>query len=224
MSSTFANISLYIPHVFASISKKRIVDTFENLQIGNVKRIDFVYKKGHSEYNAVYIHFNYWYDNIAARNFQERVLNPNMEARVVYDEPWFWIVLENKAKKAPSGRKHRLNLETLNNNCATTPVKQQMTNRDFANLMKSPTDDADFRALCDDISREANYFGDVNDSPAVITLDAVLEENRQLKYMVGEYIAKEGKASHEHAMLMDDLISVKNQLALLKEEQMYNNV
>ena len=208
MSSTFANISLYIPHVFASISKKRIVDTFENLQIGNVKRIDFVYKKGHSEYNAVYIHFNYWYDNIAARNFQERVLNPNMEARVVYDEPWFWIVLENKAKKAPSGRKHRLNLETLNNNCATTPVKQQMTNRDFANLMNVVTE---FTPSC-------------NDSPAVITLDAVLEENRQLKYMVCEYIAKEGKASHEHAMLMDDLISVKNQLALLKEEQMYNNV
>lgn len=208
MSSTFANISLYIPHVFASISKKRIVDTFENLQIGNVKRIDFVYKKGHSEYNAVYIHFNYWYDNIAARNFQERVLNPNMEARVVYDEPWFWIVLENKAKKAPSGRKHRLNLETLNNNCATTPVKQQMTNRDFANLMNVVTE---FTPSC-------------NDSAELITLDAVLEENRQLKYMVGEYIAKEGKASHEHAMLMDDLISVKNQLALLKEEQMYNNV
>jgi hypothetical protein len=64
----------------------------------------------------------------------------------------------------------------------------------------------------------------VNDSAELITLDKVLEENRQLKYMVGEYIAKEGRASHEHAMLMDDLISVKNQLALLKEEQMYNNV
>ena len=219
MSSNFANISLYIPHVFASISKKRIINTFEDLQIGNVKRIDFVYKKSHSEYNAVYIHFNYWYDNIAARNFQERVINPNVEARIVYDEPWFWIVLENKTKKAPSGRKPRLNMETLNkmetlnncdslNNCESTPVKKQMTNRDFANLMNTVTE----------------FTPSSNDSPAVITLDEVLEENKKLKYLVGEYIAKEGKLSHEHNMLMDDFISVKNQLALLKEEKMYNNV
>jgi hypothetical protein len=30
MASTFANISLYIPHVFANISKNKIVETFLN--------------------------------------------------------------------------------------------------------------------------------------------------------------------------------------------------
>jgi hypothetical protein len=104
-------------------------------------------------------------------------------------------------------------METLNNcdslnNCESTPVKKQMTNRDFANLMNTVTE----------------FTPSSNDSPAVITLDEVLEENKKLKYLVGEYIAKEGKLSHEHNMLMDDFISVKNQLALLKEEKMYNNV
>jgi hypothetical protein len=232
MSSQFANVSLYIPHVFANISKKRIAETFEHLRIGSVKRIDFINKKGSSdEYNTVYIHFNYWYDNIAARNFQERVLNPNMEARIVYDEPWFWIVLENKGKKASGAeRKPRVNFEALNKSESGSATKQ-MTNQDFAKLVNEAScheDEADFRALCEDISKEVNYFGE---DVAIDTLDQVLEEsrnlkeeNRILKEQIGKYMAMEGKAAHEHNMLMDDYISVKNQLALLKEEQMFNNV
>ena len=42
---TFANISLYIPHVFANITKSTIVQTFEKLRIGSINRIDFVNKK-----------------------------------------------------------------------------------------------------------------------------------------------------------------------------------
>ena len=135
MSSAIANMSLYIPHVFANISKKMVAETFENLRIGNVKRVDFVYKRGsNGGFNAVYIHFNYWYDNVAACNFQERVLDPNREARIVYDEPWYWIVLENKTKKASSDRKPRINLEALANSGYVTPPEKQMTNQDFANL------------------------------------------------------------------------------------------
>jgi hypothetical protein len=37
-------------------------------------------------------------------HFQERVTNPDKEARIVYDEPWFWIVLENTAVKTPKAQ------------------------------------------------------------------------------------------------------------------------
>ena len=116
MSATgFANISLYIPHVFANITKSTIVETFEKLRIGSINRIDFISKRSPTgNFNAVYIHFSQWYDNSASRNFQERVLNQNMEARIVYDEPWFWIVLENKNHKA-GDRKRSVNLDALNN-------------------------------------------------------------------------------------------------------------
>ena len=168
MASTFANISLYIPHVFANITKNKIVETFEKLRIGSINRIDFLNKKSKkSNYNAVYIHFSEWYDNSAARNFQERVLDPNMEARIVYDEPWFWIVLENKRHKA-GDRKRSVNLDALNNSqiASQDVIKPMMTNQDFANLLQKS------------YSEERCF---AQEDAAVITLEDVLEENRKSK-------------------------------------------
>ena len=95
-------LSLFIPRVFANISEQRIERIFYSLGYGQVDRVDFVEKKGINgtgPYKSAYIHFDYWFDNDVADRFQERVRNPNKEARVVYDDPWFWIVLENKLMK-----------------------------------------------------------------------------------------------------------------------------
>ena len=233
MSSQIANVSLYIPHVFANISKKMVAETFEDLRIGNVKRVDFVHKRGsNGDFNAVYIHFNHWYDNVAAHNFQERVISPSMEARIVYDEPWYWIVLENKTKKVDSTkRKPCVNLEALANSGYVTPPAKQMTNQDFANLLQNSCqdlikssleeDEEDFRALCRDISSEICY---AQEDAAIITLDDVIDENRKLKDQLGEYMEKAGRLEHQFNMLMDDKICLQNELALLKEDQVYNNL
>jgi hypothetical protein len=231
MSSQIANISLYIPHVFVNISKRTVAETFEDLRIGSVKRVDFVRKRGsNGDFNAVYIHFNNWYDNVAAHNFQERVINPNMEARIVYDEPWYWIVLENKTKKVDSTkRKPCVNLEALCNTAYVTPTKQ-ITNQDFANLLTAPQvlahssleeDDEDFRALCRDISSELCY---AQEEAAIITLDEIIDENKKLTEKLGVYMEKSGRLEHEFNMLMDDKISLQNELALLKENQIYHNL
>jgi len=209
-----------------------VAETFENLRIGNVKRVDFVYKRGsNGGFNAVYIHFNYWYDNVAACNFQERVLDPNREARIVYDEPWYWIVLENKTKKVDSTkRKPRINLEALANSGYVTPHEKQMTNQDFANLLKGPQnlakssleeDEDDFRELCRAISSEICY---AQEDAAFITIDEVIDENRKLTEKLGVYMEKSGRLEHEFNMLMDDKICLQNELALLKENQIYNNL
>ena len=139
MASSIKNISVYIPHVFANIIKQQIEEVFENLKIGKVKNIDLISKKGKTElYNSAYIHFEYWYDNTAAHNFRERVLNPNKEARIVYDDPWYWIVLENKGNKHVSGdRKARIDLNFQEEVTGTGPViKHQLTNADFSNMFK----------------------------------------------------------------------------------------
>lgn len=229
MSSSIANISLYIPHVFANISKKMVADTFENLRIGNVKRVDFVHKKSsNGDFNAAYIHFNYWCDNVAACNFKDRVLNPNTEARIVYDEPWYWIVLENKrAKVKSSDRKQRINLEALSKPQVEDEIKM-MTNQDFANLFKNQElesscnqDEEDFRAFCSEISKEICC---AQEDAAFITLDDVMDENRKLREQLGEYMEKAGRLEHEFNMLMDEKLCVSNELAWLKEQQLYNNV
>ena len=110
MSAAIENMSLYIPHVFPNFTKEDVAKAFEDNCIGKVKNIDFVakmtYKEGVSKlYNAAYIHFEEWYDNIVARNFHSRVRDPIKEARLMYEDPWYWVVLENKARKYLPGER-----------------------------------------------------------------------------------------------------------------------
>ena len=95
------NLSLFIPYVFANITQERIARVFENNHLGVVDHVDFVRKtdKNGKAYHAVYVHFSHWFNNSVAENFQERVLSPDKEARVVYDDPWYWIVLQNTCAK-----------------------------------------------------------------------------------------------------------------------------
>lgn len=130
-------MSLYIPHVFSNISVEKISHTFESLGLGRVNKVDFVSKMGKTgEYNAAYIHFEYWYNTDAARNFQARVKNQDKEARIVYDDPWYWIVLENKSRKiVPGSRKERITIQTSG---FETPTKQ-LSNQDFSDMFRAPS-------------------------------------------------------------------------------------
>ena len=224
----FANISLYIPHVFANITKNKIVETFEKLRIGSINRIDFLNKKSKkSNYNAVYIHFSEWYDNSAARNFQERVLDPNMEARIVYDEPWFWIVLENKRHKA-GDRKRSVNLDALNNSQIASEgvVKPMMTNQDFTKLLEKTYTETqeDFFFEADSRREYSNERCFAQEDAAFITMDDLLEENKNLKLLLGEQIAMSGKLDYKIDILNDEIIALKNHIALLMEGGVYHNL
>jgi hypothetical protein len=112
--SGLQNISLFIPHVFPNFDQKYVSDVFAEL--GDVERVDFVprYKWSGEMYNSVYVHFKSWYDNKRNRALQND-LNNKIEARIYHDDPWYWIVLPNNAKKhMPGERKPRLDLTELN--------------------------------------------------------------------------------------------------------------
>jgi hypothetical protein len=108
-------LSIYIPHVFANITKERIVDIFTNQSIGEVDRIDFVPKKGKDgrEYHMAFIHMKSWYDNECVRNLQARILNKNTDARIVYDDPWYWNLYENVNPRSASELKMEEQIFTL---------------------------------------------------------------------------------------------------------------
>jgi len=114
MQNQFNNqMSLYIPHVFTNFTAEYISNVFNYSNIGIVDHVDLVAKidKQDKPYNAVYIHFAYWFDNLFAKNFQAEVIDPKKEARIIHDDPWFWIVLENTAKKhVPGARKECIDL------------------------------------------------------------------------------------------------------------------
>jgi hypothetical protein len=106
-------MSLYIPHVFSNFDELYIANVFEGLEYGRVSRVDLVAKidKNDNIYNAAYIHFSEWNNSIIVENFQARVADSEKQARIVHDDPWYWIVLENKAKKhIPGERKQRINI------------------------------------------------------------------------------------------------------------------
>ena len=100
MSSPY---SVFIPRVFSNIRANRIGDTFHNLNIGDVEKVDLVAKtsKNGDSYNMAFVHFKGFYDTQAATDFRKEVEDPEIKAKLVYEEPWFWLVLPFEKKEKP---------------------------------------------------------------------------------------------------------------------------
>lgn len=129
MASINQQLSLFVPYMFPNITQTRIAGIFSSLGLGAVHHVDFVPKtdKNGKKYNSAYIHFDSWCESSTVQNFQERVTNPEKEARVVYDEPWYWIVLENTAIKTPK------------------PQETEFVSSDYAELLERRLADAERR-------------------------------------------------------------------------------
>jgi hypothetical protein len=108
--------SVFIPRVSSKMTTDMVSYIFQKQELGNVKRVDLVAKmdKRGIPYNAAYVHINNWFINPASLNFQERIEN-GKEARIVYDDPKYWVVLKNTAQKPEmlGGRKVRINLNEV---------------------------------------------------------------------------------------------------------------
>ena len=93
-------LSIYIPRVFSNITDQRIKKIFHSLKLGNVNRVDFVARQSNSDNEMdpgkmAFIHFENWIESNCVRNLQEKILSPEKEARLVYDDPYYWILLPN---------------------------------------------------------------------------------------------------------------------------------
>ena len=134
-TQNMGRLSLYIPHVFNNFNEDYIAKVFEKLSLGRVSHVDLIAKldRNGKPYNVAYVHFEEWFDTSAARHFQALVKDPVREARIVYDEPWYWIILENKGKKHVAGeRKQRINLldeDTYSFDPETNPEPEELEER-----------------------------------------------------------------------------------------------
>ena len=114
-----SNYSVYIPRVFSNITEDKICNIFSKMDIGEVSRVDFISKENSKgeKYNMVFVWFSHWNDeNSAAMNLKERIEDPNTQAKFVYDDPWYWILLPNTSKGETSNVGEQAN---------TTQVEQQ---------------------------------------------------------------------------------------------------
>ena len=97
-------LSLTIPRVFLQwVDEQLIVDIFDRQHLGRVYKVNIIHMKdesarrGHPMYKAI-VYFSAWYNNIIAYNFQQRIFNEG-DAKIVYDDPWFWVAMENKEQR-----------------------------------------------------------------------------------------------------------------------------
>jgi hypothetical protein len=92
--------SVCIPRIFNNIPTSKIVKTFESLNLGEVESVDIVMKTGKNNepIKMAFVHFHQWYNNSGANNLRQKIEDPNCEAKLVYDDPWYWIVLPNTSE------------------------------------------------------------------------------------------------------------------------------
>ena len=98
------NMSLFIPAVFKNISAERIISAFEKVKLGKVSHVNFIDKNEKfnsvhtcEKFKSVHIHFSHWNNTDASRIFQQKAKTPE-GAKLVYDDPWHWVVFEYKQK------------------------------------------------------------------------------------------------------------------------------
>lgn len=96
--------SVYIPRVFANLSTEFVAEIFESLNLGVVDRVEAVPRSGDKNSYMAFVYFASWNsENTAAANLAKRINCPTpgaSQARIVYDDPWFWILLPNKSEKS----------------------------------------------------------------------------------------------------------------------------
>ena len=87
-------LSMYIPYV--SADGDFIKDTIEEFGFGKVKRVDCVARGNNDSTSMAFVHMEHWEKNSLVENFQNRIQSSDKEARIVYDDPKYWIILPNK--------------------------------------------------------------------------------------------------------------------------------
>ena len=100
--SFIQNLSVFIPRIHREDANETFIKrVFYDQEIACVRRIDFLkcrdsVSSGGKVYYQAKLYFHFWFKNQIAYNVQRRILKAdNYGARVIYADPWYWIVLKN---------------------------------------------------------------------------------------------------------------------------------
>lgn len=101
--------SLCIPRVFSNITEDRVWQVLDELELGEIDRIDMVERETRDGdlYQRVFIHFKSWNGpHTQGGVVRQRVLDGE-EVKIVYDDPWFWKVSASRSRRprAPTERR-----------------------------------------------------------------------------------------------------------------------
>jgi hypothetical protein len=127
------------------VSEKKIVKVFHNQNIGLIYRVRIykvpnengLNKKGKKFpiYKAV-IYFSHWYETDIARNLQQRLFEKN-QARIVYDDPWYWTIFKNESHKLSKKDKRAIRISQELYYTTLANAEEILANAEEINEMKS---------------------------------------------------------------------------------------
>jgi len=105
-SNTRSTPSMCIPFVFPNITKERVWNVFKELHLGHIDRIDMINKQNDKgeKFKRVFIHMKYWNSDEDATQVRNNLLNGE-KVKVVYDEPWFWMISKSNIPKPTFDKK-----------------------------------------------------------------------------------------------------------------------
>ena len=99
--------SICIPRTFTTIrgeqTKRAVFNTFRDLRIGHIERIDTVHKTDQrgERFCTVYVHLTWDVTSKLARDTRQKLLD-GQDVKIVYDEPWFWKCTMSTMEKPES--------------------------------------------------------------------------------------------------------------------------
>jgi hypothetical protein len=91
VSSSYSKI-LCIPRMSKKISKDTIVQVFERFQLGTIVKYRESTSKNSMEYKRVMLQIQ-WSTTNPKIEYYKALLDENKSLKLVYDFPWFWIMV-----------------------------------------------------------------------------------------------------------------------------------
>jgi hypothetical protein len=150
--------SICIPRTFPTIrgeqTKRAVFNTFRDLHVGYIDRIDTVHKtdKHGERFCTVYIHLKWNMDNELARETRQKLLD-GQDVKVVYDEPWFWkctaSTIEKPENRYTEGQQRSTTRPRIDLGDGTRAVSRYTQERDGDNeRQRSERDEHNQEQLC----------------------------------------------------------------------------
>jgi hypothetical protein len=99
--------SICIPWMFSTISLGQIQAVFEDLNFGDIEKIDIIKKEDRNgrNYQTVFVHLAWAVDNSHVSRVRD-ILLAGDEVPIVYDDPWFWKIRASNSSR-PEHKTHR---------------------------------------------------------------------------------------------------------------------
>ena len=92
-------MSFYIPRISNTYNELSVGIAFKNMNIGVVKRVDFILNKKTDLYQSAFVHMDFMYDNDYTEKILTTVNHNNKSIRIypnTLNRGIYWVLLKNK--------------------------------------------------------------------------------------------------------------------------------